>query len=85
MFEVRYSADAAGMKLIHFALGGASVMLGLMLDRLHERRCHDRASSLLDESLDGTYPASDPPATQDFSSPSERSAGLTLQAPGRLH
>jgi hypothetical protein len=84
MFEVHGSANAAGMKLIHFALGATLVMLGLALDRLYERRCHDRVSRLRDQSLDDTYPASDPPATQDFSSPWERGAGL-LPAPGRLH
>ena len=85
MFDVGGSANAAVMKLIHFALGGALFLLGLALDRLYEQRCHDRVSSLLDETLDGTYPASDPPATQDFSSPWERSAGLLRPAPGRLH
>jgi hypothetical protein len=73
------------MKLIHLALGGALVMLGAALDKLHERRCHDRGSSLLDESLDGTYPASDPTATQDFTSPDERCAGIAQPSAARLH
>ncbi|MFO1505185.1 MAG: hypothetical protein U1F39_15465 [Steroidobacteraceae bacterium] len=73
------------MKLIHLALGGALVLLGATLDRLYERRCQHRQDDLLDESLDATYPASDPTATQDFSAPEERSAGVVRPTPGRLH
>lgn len=60
------------MKLTHLALGGALLLLGATLDKFYERRRHQRVSSLLDDSLDGTFPASDPTATQDFSSPEQR-------------
>lgn len=73
------------MRLIHLALGGALVALGVALDSLYERHCRQRDSSLLDESLEGTFPASDPPATQDFTAPDERSGNVVLPTPGRLH
>ena len=66
-------------------LGGALVWAGVALDRLYARRCEQRVDEMLDESLDGTYPASDPTATQDFSAPEERRATAPLPTPGRLH
>jgi hypothetical protein len=72
-------------KLIHLALGGALLLLGATLDKIYERRCRQRVNSLLDDSLDGTFPASDPTATQDFSSPEQRQGAFLLPSPGRLH
>jgi hypothetical protein len=61
------------MKLIpYIAMGGTLVLMGAALDCLHGRRCQQHADAQLDDALDGTYPASDPTATQDFSSPDDR-------------
>jgi hypothetical protein len=61
------------MKLIRYiAMGGTLVLIGAALDCIYGRRCHQHADAQLDDALDSTYPASDPTATQDFSSPDDR-------------
>jgi hypothetical protein len=61
------------MKTIFFLLGGGLlIMTGVALNCAHARRCHKHADKLRDEGLDETFPASDPPSTQDFSSPEDR-------------
>lgn len=54
------------------AAGGALLALGYALDFLHGLRRQVHKESQLDEALDGTFPASDPTATQDFAIPVNR-------------
>lgn len=53
--------------------GGAAMLLMRALVR-HRKRREDRkhAETQLDESLEETFPASDPPATQDYDIPVNR-------------
>jgi hypothetical protein len=61
------------MKLIRYlAVGGTLMLIGAALDCIYGRRCRQHADAQLDDALDSTYPASDPTATQDFSSPDDR-------------
>lgn len=61
------------MKLLRVTLlGGAVLALGYMLDCMYTKRCHKRTEDQLDDALEGTFPASDPTATQDFAIPVNR-------------
>jgi hypothetical protein len=68
------NSGGAGISWSHIALGGAFILAGVMLDRICSRRGHKHTEIMLDDALDGTYPASDATATQDFSSPDDRAA-----------
>ncbi|MEO6186215.1 MAG: hypothetical protein ABIP38_06000 [Steroidobacteraceae bacterium] len=54
------------------AIGGVVIGAGAMLDRLCSHHKHARKQVQLDDALDGTFPASDPTATQDFAIPVNR-------------
>ena len=54
------------------AAGGAVLAIGCFLDYLCGVRHHTHKESQLDDALDGTFPASDPTATQDFAIPVNR-------------
>jgi hypothetical protein len=61
------------MKILRLmAIGGVLVGLGALLDCMYSRQCHKRTDGQLDDALDGTFPASDPTATQDFAIPVNR-------------
>jgi hypothetical protein len=61
------------MKILRLlTIGGVLVGLGAMLDCMYSRNCHKRTQGQLDDALDGTFPASDPTATQDFAIPVNR-------------
>jgi len=53
-------------------IGSVLVGVGALLDCVYSRQCHKRTEGQLDEALDGTFPASDPTATQDFAIPVNR-------------
>ncbi len=55
--------------LRYIAVGGILLLIGVALDCAHAGRCRKHTEMLRDKGLDDTFPASDPPATQDFSSP----------------
>jgi hypothetical protein len=54
------------------AAGGALLAIGYVLDHLHWMGRAKRKEIQLDDALDGTFPASDPTATQDFAIPVNR-------------
>ncbi|MEO8314282.1 MAG: hypothetical protein ABI645_05750 [Pseudomonadota bacterium] len=54
------------------AAGGAVLALGYVLDFLHGIGRNKHTNDQLDDALDGTFPASDPTATQDFAIPVNR-------------
>jgi len=54
------------------AAGGVVLALGYCLDYLCGVKKHQHTETQLDDALDGTYPASDPTATQDFAIPVNR-------------
>jgi hypothetical protein len=54
------------------AAGGVLLALGYVLDHLHGMGKVKRKEIQLDDALDGTFPASDPTATQDFAIPVNR-------------
>jgi hypothetical protein len=54
------------------AAGGFVLALGYVLDHLHWLRRKQHKETQLDHALDGTFPASDPTATQDFAIPANR-------------
>jgi hypothetical protein len=54
------------------AAGSAVLALGYCLDYLCGLRHHKHKETRLDDALDGTFPASDPTATQDFAIPVNR-------------
>lgn len=61
------------MKVVRLmALGTLVLSLGAMLDCMYTNRCRKRTDNHLDDALDGTFPASDPTATQDFAIPVNR-------------
>ncbi len=54
------------------AIGGVVVGVGALLDRICTHHKHVHKEVQLDDALDGTFPASDPTATQDFAIPVNR-------------
>ncbi len=54
------------------AAGGAVLAIGYLLDLACGIRRVKQKDAQLDDALDGTYPASDPTATQDFAIPVNR-------------
>jgi hypothetical protein len=54
------------------AAGGAVMALGYLLDYVCGVQRQKHKETQLDDALDGTYPASDPTATQDFAIPVNR-------------
>ncbi len=64
------------MKLLRWmAVGGVLLGVGAMLDCAYARnqkRSDKRTDDQLDKALEGTFPASDPTATQDFAIPVNR-------------
>lgn len=61
------------MKVLRLiTIGGLLVGLGAILDSIYSRNHHKRTQVQLDDALDGTFPASDPTATQDFAIPVNR-------------
>jgi hypothetical protein len=61
------------MKVVRLmALGTLVLSLGAMLDCMYSKRCRKHTENHLDDALDGTFPASDPTATQDFAIPVNR-------------
>jgi hypothetical protein len=54
-------------------IGTATLALvALVVRGLNSRQRRQHSESQLDEALDGSFPASDPPATQDFAIPVNR-------------
>lgn len=61
------------MKVLRLlTVGGLVLSLGAMLDCMYSRKCAKHCENQLDDALDGTFPASDPTATQDFAIPVNR-------------
>lgn len=61
------------MKILRLiTIGSVLVGVGAMLDCIYSRNCQKRTEGKLDDALDGTFPASDPTATQDFAIPVNR-------------
>lgn len=61
------------MKVLRLlTIGSFLLSMGAMLDCMYSRQCVKRKESQLDDALDGTFPASDPTATQDFAIPVNR-------------
>ncbi|MEO6080020.1 MAG: hypothetical protein ABIQ86_09610 [Steroidobacteraceae bacterium] len=55
------------------AIGGVLLGIGAVLDsKCAGRNRKERTEDQLDDALDGTFPASDPTATQDFAIPVNR-------------
>jgi hypothetical protein len=54
------------------AAGGALLAIGYALDHLHWLQRVRHKEARLDDALEGTFPASDPTATQDFAIPTNR-------------
>ena len=54
------------------AAGSALLAIGYVLDHLHWMGSVKHKEVQLDDALDGTFPASDPTATQDFAIPVNR-------------
>jgi hypothetical protein len=54
------------------AAGGAVMALGYLLDYFCGMQRKKHAETQLDDALEGTFPASDPTATQDFAIPVNR-------------
>jgi hypothetical protein len=54
------------------AAGGTLLAIGYVLDHLHWLGRVRHEQTQLDDALDGTFPASDPTATQDFAIPVNR-------------
>ena len=63
-----------GISWQHIAFSAVVLLAGVMLDVMCSRKGHKHKESMLDEALDGTFPASDATATQDFSAPEDRAA-----------
>jgi hypothetical protein len=61
------------MKMLRLMiLGGVVLAVCRIVDRVNSRRSEENSEHQLDDALDGTFPASDPTATQDFSIPVNR-------------
>lgn len=56
-------------------LGAVAWVVGAVLRGTRHARHHRHREGLLENGLEGTYPASDPVSTQDFSIPVNRQAG----------
>jgi hypothetical protein len=54
------------------AAGSAVLAIGYLLDHMCGLRSVKHKEEQLDDALDGTFPASDPTATQDFAIPVNR-------------
>jgi len=54
------------------AASGVVLALGYCLDYICGMQQHKHKETQLDDALDGTFPASDPTATQDFAIPVNR-------------
>ena len=61
------------MKLLRYALAGGVLLASVVaINRILARQNHRRSEQRRDEALEDSFPASDPPGTQDFSSPDDR-------------
>jgi len=74
MKNTKHRDSGFGISWQHIAFGAAILAAGVLLDAVCSRKGHKHNESMLDEALDGTFPASDATATQDFSSPDDRAA-----------
>ena len=57
-------------RLLWICVAAWGVSLLMCKRAVRRQRCH--SDGMLDEALDHTFPASDPPATQDFAIPANR-------------
>jgi hypothetical protein len=74
MKNTNHRNSVFGISWQHIAFSAVILLAGVMLDVICARKGHKHDESMLDEALDGTFPASDATATQDFSSPEDRAA-----------
>jgi hypothetical protein len=67
------TATGVAMKIFRLlTIGTVLVGVGALLDCMYSRQCRQRTDGQLDDALEGTFPASDPTATQDFAIPVNR-------------